>query len=51
MLNHLIRFSLHGQMNWTALAIVTVTTAVFLTAAIIAYDPVRGLIAKRGAPE
>jgi ABC-2 type transport system permease protein len=47
----LIRFSLHGQINWMALAIVTVTTAVFLTAAIIAYDPVRGLIAKRGAPE
>ena len=47
----LSRFALHGQMNWMALAIVTVTTAVFLTAAIIAYDPVRGLIAKRGAPE
>ena len=47
----LIRFSLHGQINWMALAIVTGTTVVFLTAAIIAYDPVRGFITKRGAPE
>jgi ABC-2 type transport system permease protein len=47
----LIRFSLHGQINWMALAIVTGTTVVFLTAAIIAYDPVRGFIAKRAAPE
>ena len=44
----LIRFSLHGKMNWTALAIVAATTATFLIAAIIAYDPMRGLIARRG---
>ena len=44
----LIRFALHGKMNWTALAIVAATTAVFLIAAIIAYDPTRGLIARRG---
>jgi ABC-2 type transport system permease protein len=46
----LIRFSLHGEMNWTALAIVAATTAAFLIAAIIAYDPIRGLIARRGGP-
>ena len=44
----LIRFSLHGKMNWQALVIVAATTAVFLIAAIIAYDPTRGLIARRG---
>jgi ABC-2 type transport system permease protein len=47
----LIRFSLHGTMNWTALAIVTATTAAFLVAAIISYDPTRGLMGRRGAVE
>ncbi|MFN0192723.1 MAG: ABC transporter permease [Aestuariivirga sp.] len=47
----LVRFSLHGQMNWTALAIVSATTAVFLFAAIISYDPTRGFMARRGAAE
>jgi ABC-2 type transport system permease protein len=46
----LIRFSLYGQINWPALAVVMGTTAVFLIAAIIAYDPTRGLVARRGAP-
>lgn len=46
----LIRFALHGRMNWMALAIVAATTAAFLAAAIIAYDPGRGLIARRGGP-
>ena len=44
----LIRFSLYGQVNWSALAVVAGTTAVFLISAIIAYDPTRGLIARRG---
>jgi ABC-2 type transport system permease protein len=44
----LIRFSLYGQINWTALAIVAGTTAAFLIGAIVAYDPTRGLIARRG---
>jgi ABC-2 type transport system permease protein len=44
----LIRFSLHGKMNWMALAIVAGATAAFLIAAIIAYDPTRGFIARRG---
>jgi ABC-2 type transport system permease protein len=47
----LIRFSLHGKMNWTALGIVLATTAVFLIAAIISYDPTRGFMARRGAAE
>ena len=46
----LIRFALHGKMNWTALAIVAATTAVFLIAAIVAYDPTRGFMARRGGP-
>jgi ABC-2 type transport system permease protein len=46
----LIRFALHGKMNWMALAIVAATTAAFLIAAIIAYDPTRGFIARRGGP-
>jgi ABC-2 type transport system permease protein len=44
----LIRFALHGKLNWMALAIVAGTTAAFLIAAIIAYDPARGFIARRG---
>lgn len=44
----LIRFALHGQVNWTALAIVLGVSAAFLAAAIIAYDPTRGFIARRG---
>ncbi len=47
----LIRFSLHGAMNWVALAIVLATTAAFLLAAIYAYDPTRGFMARRGAAE
>ncbi|WP_119272369.1 ABC transporter permease [Taklimakanibacter deserti] len=46
----LIRFSLHGEINWQALVIVVATTAAFLIGAIIAYDPTRGFIARRGAP-
>jgi ABC-2 type transport system permease protein len=46
----LIRFSLHGQMNWLALPVVTGCTAAFLGAAILAYNPSKGLIARRGGP-
>jgi ABC-2 type transport system permease protein len=46
----LIRFALYGKLNWTALAIVLVTTATFLIAGLIAYDPARGLIARRTGP-
>ena len=47
----LIRFSLHGKMNWIALGIVLATMGGFLVAAIVAYDPARGFMARRGAAE
>jgi ABC-2 type transport system permease protein len=46
----LIRFALYGQVNWFSLAVVVACTAVFMTGAILAYDPSRGLIARRGGP-
>ncbi len=44
----LIRFALYGQISWLALAVVAGCTAVFLGAAILAYSPSKGLIARRG---
>ena len=44
----LIRFALYGQINWFALLVVTGVTALFLGAAIYAYDPSKGLRNKRG---
>ena len=44
----LIRFALYCQVNWLSLAVVTGCTAVFMVAAILAYDPARGLLARRG---
>ncbi len=46
----LIRFSLYGQVDWFALGIVLACTAVFLGGAIFAYNPSKGLIARRGGP-
>ncbi len=46
----LIRFALYAQVNWTSLAVVLACTAVFMIGAIVAYDPARGLIARRGGP-
>ena len=46
----LIRFSLYGQVNWISLAVVLGCTAAFLGAAIYAYNPSKGLIARRGGP-
>jgi ABC-2 type transport system permease protein len=43
----LIRFALYGQINWLALGVVVVATAVFLGGAIYAYDPSKGLIGRR----
>jgi ABC-2 type transport system permease protein len=45
----LIRFALYGQVNWPALAIVAGCCTVFAAGAIIAYDPARGLLARRSA--
>ena len=44
----LIRFALYGQVNGLALAVVVACTTVFMTGAILAYDPARGFIARRG---
>ncbi|HKA74428.1 MAG TPA: ABC transporter permease [Xanthobacteraceae bacterium] len=44
----LIRFALYGQLNWLALAVVVGCTAAFMIGAILAYDPARGFIARRG---
>ena len=44
----LIRFALYGQINWISLAVVCGCTAVFMIGAIMAYDPSRGLLARRG---
>jgi len=48
----LIRFALHGQqINYTALAVVVGCTAFFLSLAIYAYNPSKGLIGRRGGPK
>jgi ABC-2 type transport system permease protein len=44
----LIRFALYERIDWMSLAVVAGATLVFTTGAIIAYDPARGLIARRG---
>jgi len=46
----LIRFALHGEINWLAAAVVAGCTLVFLGGAIYAYNPSKGLIARRGGP-
>jgi ABC-2 type transport system permease protein len=46
----LIRFALYLEVDWTSLAVVTGATAVFVIGAIIAYDPSRGLVSRRGGP-
>jgi len=43
----LIRFAFYGQIEWTSLVVVVAFTAIFLTAAIIAYDPSRGLMVRK----
>jgi len=47
----LIRFALYMQVDWLSLAVVGIATIVFTAGAMFAYDPARGLIARRGAPE
>jgi ABC-2 type transport system permease protein len=44
----LIRFALYGQIEQASLAIVLGFTAVFLAAAIYAYNPSKGLLGRRG---
>jgi ABC-2 type transport system permease protein len=47
----LIRFSLYGQVNWAALGVVTAAAVAFLAAAVVAYDPARGFMARRGGSQ
>jgi ABC-2 type transport system permease protein len=44
----LIRFALYGQVNWLSLGVVCGCTALFILSAILAYDPSRGILARRG---
>jgi ABC-2 type transport system permease protein len=44
----LIRFAFYGQVEWLSLAVVVSFTVVFLGLSILAYDPGRGLLARRG---
>ncbi len=46
----LIRFGLYGQVNGLALVVVIGCTLAFLGGAIYAYNPSKGLIARRGGP-
>ena len=45
----LMRFALYGQLNLVSLAVVCACTAAFMVGAVMAYDPSRGFIARRGA--
>src|SRR5207302_1271335 len=46
----LIRFALYGQVDWSSLFACIACTMVFLGGAIYAYNPSKGLIARRGGP-
>ncbi|MFN3868019.1 MAG: ABC transporter permease [Hyphomicrobiaceae bacterium] len=46
----LIRFALYGQIDWMSLVVVVGCTIAFLGAAVFAYNPSKGLIARRGGP-
>jgi ABC-2 type transport system permease protein len=46
----LVRFGLYGQIDTVSLAIVLACTIAFLAAAVFAYNPSKGLIARRGGP-
>ena len=46
----LVRFALYVQIDWVSLAVVAGCTALFMVGAILAYDPSRGLVARRGEP-
>ncbi|MBB3770188.1 ABC-2 type transport system permease protein [Angulomicrobium tetraedrale] len=47
----LIRFALYGQFEPFAALVVALCALVFLAAAILAYDPSAGMMARRGGPE
>jgi ABC-2 type transport system permease protein len=45
-----IRFALYGQAEWSALGIVVAVTGLLLGLAFLAYNPSKGLMARRGGP-
>lgn len=45
----LIRFALYGQVQWVSLLAVVACTLVFLGAAVIGYDPLRGFMSQKNA--
>ena len=45
----LIRFAFWGKLEPVSLAVVVGCTVVFLAAAVVAYDPARGMLMRRGA--
>ncbi|HSM39330.1 MAG TPA: ABC transporter permease [Afifellaceae bacterium] len=45
-----IRFALYLQMNWPAFLVTVACTATFMALAIFAYNPSKGMIARRGGP-
>ena len=45
----LIRFALYGQLQWLSLGVVAACTLVFLGAAVIGYDPLRGFMSRKSA--
>ncbi|MBV9859672.1 MAG: ABC transporter permease [Alphaproteobacteria bacterium] len=47
----LIRFALYGRFEPVAAAVLAGTTALFLALAIYGYEPAKGLMARRAAPE
>ena len=44
----LIRFAFYEKIAWTSLAVLAAYTSAFLVAAILAYDPGRGMLMRRG---
>src|SRR5215831_2945227 len=46
----LLRQCEYCQINWISLAVVRGCTALFMVGAILAYDPARGFLARRGEP-
>ncbi len=47
----LTRFALYGRVDWVAAAVVVGCTVLFMAAAVVGYDPGRGLIARKVAAE
>jgi ABC-2 type transport system permease protein len=45
-----IRFALYGKSDWLSLTVVAAATIVFLILSLFAYNPSKGLMARRGGP-